>query len=606
MNARYEHVPLPLNPHKPFFRLLKVQRGRRDEPLAGQLDNVAIPSLCGPAGLVDKVYYKALSYVWGLDIADCEILIDGRPLSVHRNLHEFLLQWRQSGFSGYLWIDAICINQSDLDERAAQVRYMPQIYREATKVIVWLGPGSAITKDAMKLLETVSHSSHEFLLDHYDAKTLSSFDSHAYWRRTWVVQEFCLARRYTVMWGDLEVADATLDRFRSKVTGALALKTGVAVSARYRFEWRDFGQGLFRAMQQRSIFDKRGRVELLKLICAHKWTMCRHPQDRVFAMLGLAKEKIAEQIQIDYTQTMESLLVHVLKASVVASDELARWIKILSIPFDVDPKSGTRKALSRSSAHHNDIVGAIVASADSPQRLPDQSTTNSHPTHRHVAPIGLQLMEMTAFVTGHIQTVIALEGRMPSSIVSSEWYYSPKSRRPLLDGVHMSSLVLPDARLARQHLLAESVADARPSASIVAVDTDLKSWSSAHGVAFGHPRPGNLVAHFLGHETALTLDVSAYKANKPCITGRLRCPRTSVRTAQDPVTGVWRPEYEWFPFSESDCESPSVGVRKVELLLTPMEVLHLGCDPKVFERRKWEVAAADHPGSTTKPLAQDE
>lgn len=44
--------------------------------------------------------------------------------------------------SGFLWIDAICINQADLEERSAQVRIMPQIYSKADCVNVWLGDDS--------------------------------------------------------------------------------------------------------------------------------------------------------------------------------------------------------------------------------------------------------------------------------------------------------------------------------------------------------------------------------------------------------------------------------------------------------------------------------
>lgn len=44
--------------------------------------------------------------------------------------------------SGFFWIDALCINQADLEERSAQVQIMPQIYTKASCVIVWLGDDS--------------------------------------------------------------------------------------------------------------------------------------------------------------------------------------------------------------------------------------------------------------------------------------------------------------------------------------------------------------------------------------------------------------------------------------------------------------------------------
>jgi hypothetical protein len=587
MVATYQHEPLPLSQARPLFRLLTIHRGGNAEPLRGQLRSVAIPSPYGINVYRDRVYYEALSYVWGTDVADCEILIDGRPLAVHRNLYEFLLQWRRSGLSGHLWIDAICIDQSDLAERASQVRHMPQIYREAARVIVWLGPGGAGTGAAIELLDRASYADHESLLDHYDARDLQEFDRHPYWRRTWVVQEFCLARNYIIMWGGLSIAGATLDRLRLEVTRALDLKTGTAVSARYRFEWRHFGQGLFRAMQQRSNFSKQDRAGLLDLICAHRFTLCRYPQDRVYAMLGLTKTKIAEQIQIDYTQTMESLLVHVLTASGVASTELARWIRVLSMPLDIKSKHVTASATSLLSKSQTDasFSKALVTDPDSSKSGPQSIDNGSQPTDQDAATGVPKLMKMTAFVTGRVRSVTALEGRKPSSVAASSEYHSPKSCFPLLDGIHMPSLMLPNFPLTRRHLLAESAVNARPVASIVAVDPDLISWSPSgplHGVALGNPKAGDLIAHFLGHETALTVDFEAHKLGKPCITGRLRCPRESLTVTQDPTTSVFRPQYEWFPFSGNDCRSPSTGVQQqVSFWLTPAEVLHLGCDPKV-------------------------
>lgn len=48
----------------------------------------------------------------------------------------------KSAASGFFWVDAICINQEDLEERSAQVQIMPDIYSNASCVIVWLGDDS--------------------------------------------------------------------------------------------------------------------------------------------------------------------------------------------------------------------------------------------------------------------------------------------------------------------------------------------------------------------------------------------------------------------------------------------------------------------------------
>lgn len=58
---------------------------------------------------------------------------------VPRNVFFALQYLRHEGNTRTLWIDAICINQEDLDERSEQVVHMLQIYKNASRVIVWLG-----------------------------------------------------------------------------------------------------------------------------------------------------------------------------------------------------------------------------------------------------------------------------------------------------------------------------------------------------------------------------------------------------------------------------------------------------------------------------------
>ena len=60
-------------------------------------------------------------------------------LTVTETLHIPLLGLRHTSQARTLWIDQICINQTDLQERSEQVRIMRQIYSKAQLVILWLG-----------------------------------------------------------------------------------------------------------------------------------------------------------------------------------------------------------------------------------------------------------------------------------------------------------------------------------------------------------------------------------------------------------------------------------------------------------------------------------
>lgn len=83
--------------------------------------------------------YEALSYTWSGSEKPRSIYVNGHQLPVTMNLHAALSQLRNSLLERYLWVDAVCINQDDIDERGSQVQLMASIYSKANCVIVWLG-----------------------------------------------------------------------------------------------------------------------------------------------------------------------------------------------------------------------------------------------------------------------------------------------------------------------------------------------------------------------------------------------------------------------------------------------------------------------------------
>ncbi|PMD56072.1 uncharacterized protein K444DRAFT_484794, partial [Hyaloscypha bicolor E] len=95
--------------------------------------------------------FTALSYTWGAEDNEKEISLNGLSKTVRLNLARFLRHARDdmnsypSGSAsshapiGYLWIDALCINQENVRERNAQVAIMRDIYKEAKRIVRWLG-----------------------------------------------------------------------------------------------------------------------------------------------------------------------------------------------------------------------------------------------------------------------------------------------------------------------------------------------------------------------------------------------------------------------------------------------------------------------------------
>lgn len=127
------------------FRLITITPG----------DNLPIQTTLSKASLNDAneniPRYTALSYVWGLPTPRKTIICNGEEIIVTVNLEAALLQFRDKSQERVIWIDQLCINQDDYDERSRQVSLMGCIYSMAEQVAVWLGPSDDDTSRVWSL-----------------------------------------------------------------------------------------------------------------------------------------------------------------------------------------------------------------------------------------------------------------------------------------------------------------------------------------------------------------------------------------------------------------------------------------------------------------------
>jgi hypothetical protein len=121
----YQHTRL--NATKPI-RLLKLLKGTQDEPIKVQFTAAYLRPT--PSD------YIAISYAWGDPTLKHEIECEGRTLGVTEHVQVRLRHLRDPEENKVHWIDALCINQADLEERSMQVRLMGQIYETANKVTI--------------------------------------------------------------------------------------------------------------------------------------------------------------------------------------------------------------------------------------------------------------------------------------------------------------------------------------------------------------------------------------------------------------------------------------------------------------------------------------
>ncbi|ORY12590.1 heterokaryon incompatibility, partial [Clohesyomyces aquaticus] len=133
--------------------------------------------------------YEALSYVWGDTNNSRSIQCNESSLTVTESLYSALNSLRRQEEARLMWIDAICINQDDLEERSLQVTLMREIYLRSNAVIVWLSPEQKNTKAAW---ETIQHIDS---LNNVDVcSEIARILRLPWFTRSWVVQEAACAR----------------------------------------------------------------------------------------------------------------------------------------------------------------------------------------------------------------------------------------------------------------------------------------------------------------------------------------------------------------------------------------------------------------------------
>lgn len=135
-NSDFEYEALDLA-HQKCMRLIRLRPNKfaksGQSKIRMQLETIQ-------ARDIDTLRYRALSYTWGPEHPQHEIEVNDGKFLIRQNLHEFLTMYTQHiSEERLIWIDQICINQSDNIEKAHTVGAMDKIYREAEEVIVWLG-----------------------------------------------------------------------------------------------------------------------------------------------------------------------------------------------------------------------------------------------------------------------------------------------------------------------------------------------------------------------------------------------------------------------------------------------------------------------------------
>jgi Heterokaryon incompatibility protein (HET) len=303
---KYEELP-----DRECFRLLRLSASETED---------AIPE-CAlvkfDLGSCDIPSYRAVSYTWNNDAKFCEVQVKKKKLKVRENLNSLLRYLRHDKYDCWLWIDAMCIDQTSDTERNHQVKLMGQIYQKANYVVAWLGAFDAEVDVALDFVSQVARDGFESSYAAYPKKasiiagteghtddTLSSKDrtllcfekllNLRYWTRKWIIQEVILANSVVLHLGDRTLAMEEFDKFLDRINEDSShshndwTDRGALVLARHRKE-------LHNGVQQQD-------TSLKKMMYRYQKFDCTVPCDHVYALFNLIGEH-RKFLEIDYRKT---------------------------------------------------------------------------------------------------------------------------------------------------------------------------------------------------------------------------------------------------------------------------------------------------------------
>lgn len=350
-----------------FVRILTLKPAQNGVSLAGNIHVVDLSQR------VVSTAYTAISYVWGSAARVAQIEIDGLPLRITASAKEVLCRVRAADVPTTVWIDGICINQDNVQERESQVAFMHKIYAMAAKTFVWLGPEADDSNLAMRFIGTLDwkkydqelqHATREDLMNGYRRKSFlldivpadedrkrfveacGSLLKRAWFTRIWVQQEVGVSRYADVACGNLAASfdqiwslvwllspsvttDTSADWFhveayvdqRDMVEQMQAIRTAnrTGDSALDEAGIRALPNG-FEEVARNSFFDTTadispGRQAFISIMGRLAWSAgASDPRDKMYAIRNMTQENTYDNSYIprpDYTIAWQELYIKV-------------------------------------------------------------------------------------------------------------------------------------------------------------------------------------------------------------------------------------------------------------------------------------------------------
>lgn len=200
------------------IRILRLKRGKLYSELVGYLIYISLDrNFAAFDGSGRQIEYLALSCAWGSRERNHYMRLNGRLFPITQNLWVALQRLRSESDDRQLWIDALCIDQSNNSEKSHQVTSMTPIYHSAIQTIAWLGDTGPHTDLAIKCLRKLKmptnaqnfESCHSTQCkDALPAVTqgLQDIYNRAWLKRVWIGREIWASLKIVVACGESRIS----------------------------------------------------------------------------------------------------------------------------------------------------------------------------------------------------------------------------------------------------------------------------------------------------------------------------------------------------------------------------------------------------------------
>lgn len=277
--------------------------------------------------------YECVSYTWGNASKENLIWIGDKVIDIGYNLWTLLFYLQKETESRYIWVDQVCINQDDLDERSQQVLLMFQIYRQGQLTTAFLGDEADGSEALPELLQKIdaAHRSQEapphnkwseaeridLGLPSSDDKAwvqLRSFLSRPWFTRAWIIQEVAASSDLQIVCG-YWVAPASLVLLPLMAAEFHSLLE--SADGEERLQNREAAHhSLYQlgAILEITMLDV--SMSLLDVLELCQYTQSTDPRDRIWALLNLASDTSTLNLQPKYDTEVREVLLNVARAIV--------------------------------------------------------------------------------------------------------------------------------------------------------------------------------------------------------------------------------------------------------------------------------------------------